>query len=104
MRAGQLKYSLVFEKPIEVISDTGFVKKEYKAFFKCRAYRKKQNLLSVSENAYEQFIGQIVVMQTRKYPQIEYGCRVQYAGSIWEIRMIEPVGNEMTLTLKKVDI
>lgn len=104
MRAGLLKYTLVFECPVEIKSATGAVIKEYREIFRCRAQRKKQTLLSVDENAYEQFIGHTTVMQVRKYPQIKYGCRVRYADCVWEIRMIEPVGNELTLTLKKIDV
>lgn len=104
MRAGLLKYTLVFEAPIEVKSSTGAINKEYEEIFRCRAQRKKQTLLSVEENAYEQFIGQTTVMQVRNYPQIKYGCRVRYADCVWEIKMIEPAGNELTLTLKKIDV
>lgn len=104
MRAGLLKYRLVFEIPVEVKSSTGAVSKEYKEVFRCRAQRKKQTLLSVEENAYEQFVGHTTVMQVRSYPQIKYGCRVRYADCIWEIKMIEPAANELTLTLKKIDV
>lgn len=105
MRAGALRDILIFEAPIEVRSPTGAASREYKEVFRCRAYRKKQTLLSAEEvNAYEQFVYQTTVMQVRKYPQIKYGCRVRYAGCIWEIKMIEPVLNELTLTLKKVDV
>ena len=103
MRAGQLKYILVFEAPLEVKPPTGAVSKEYEEVFRCRAQRKKQTLLSVDENAYEQFIGHTAVMQVRNYPQIKYGCRVRYADCVWEIKMIEPTGNELTLTIKKID-
>lgn len=104
MRAGLLKYTLVFEEPVKEKTETGFIRKDYREVFRCRAYRKKQTLLSVDESAYEQFIGQTTVMQVRKYPQIKYGCRVKYADSVWEIKMIEPDGNELTLTLKKIDV
>lgn len=105
MRAGTLKYILVFEDQVEVKSPTGFVSKEYKEVFRCRAYRKKQTLLSQEEeSAHEQFVFQTTVMQVRKYPQIKYGQRVRYADCVWEIKMIEPVRNELTLTLKKIDV
>lgn len=104
MRAGLLKYMLIFEEPVEEKSPTGSVRKEYKEVFRCRAWRKKQTLFNTDEeNAYERFISQTTVMQVRKYPQIKYGCRVRYAESVWEIMMIEPAGNELTLTLKKTD-
>lgn len=99
-----MKYTLVIEAPVEVKSPTGAVSKEYEEVFRCRAWRKKQTLLSMEENAYEQFIGHTAVMQVRNYPQIKYGCRVIYAGCTWEIKMIEPAGNELTLTLKKIDV
>ena len=63
MRAGLLKYTLVFEEPVEEKTETGFVRKDYREVFRCRAYRKKQTLLSVDESAYEQFIGQTTVME-----------------------------------------
>lgn len=105
MRAGLLKHILVFEEQVEVKSPTGFISKEYKEVFRCRACRKKQTLLSrEEENAHEQFVHQTTIMQVRKYPQIKYGCRVKYADCTWEIKMIEPAGNELTLTLKKIDV
>lgn len=105
MRAGLLKDTLVFEEQVEVKSSTGFISKEYKEIFRCRAYRKKQRLLAgQEENAHELFVHQTLVMQVRKYPQIRYGQRVRYADCIWEIKMIEPTGNELTLTLKKIDV
>lgn len=104
MRAGLLKYTLVFEAPVEIKSLSGAVSKGYKEVFRCRAQRKKQTLLSIEENAHEQFTGHTTVMQVRNYPQIKYGCRVRYADCIWEIKMIEPVANELTLTLKKINV
>lgn len=104
MRAGQLNYILVFEEQVEVKSSTGFTSGKFSEVFRCRAYRKKQSLLSAEEvSAHEQFVHQTMVMQVRKYPQIKYGQHVRYAGCIWDIKMIEPFGNELTLTLKKID-
>lgn len=42
-------------------------------------------------------------MLVRKYPQINYNCRVKWAECTWEIKMIEPHDNELTLTLKKLN-
>lgn len=104
MRAGLLKYTLVFKEPVETVSEFGSVEREYREVFRCRAYRKKQTLVSKEDIAYEQFVNQTIVMQTRKYPQIKYECRVEYAGCTWEIKMIEPNGNELTITMKKIDV
>ena len=104
MRAGELKYALVFESPVVVTSPTGAVTKFYKEAFRCRAGRKKQTLHATTENAYEETISQSVVMYTYAYPQIQYGCRVKYAGCYWEIRMLEPEANMVTITLKKMDV
>ena len=71
MRAGLLKYTLVFEAPVEIKSLSGAVSKGYKEVFRCRAQRKKQTLLSIEENAHEQFTGHTTVMQVRNYPQIK---------------------------------
>lgn len=84
--------------------EMGSVEKSYREVFRCRASRKKQTLFSKEDTAYEQFVNQTIVMQTRKYPQIKYGCRVEYAGCTWEIKMLEPNGNELTITMRKVDV
>lgn len=103
MRAGALKETLIFEALTKEKTPSGAVSKEYKEVFRCRAYRKKQSIIAGDENAKEQFIGQMTVMLVRKYPQIDYSCRVKWAGCVWEIKMIEPHDNELTLTLKKVN-
>lgn len=104
MRAGSLKEVLRFEELTKVKTPTGAISKEYKEVFKCKAYRKKQSILIGDENAKEEFIGQMVVMVVRKYPNINYNCRVKWAFATWEIKMIEPDGGTLTLTLKKVNI
>lgn len=104
MRAGSLKEVLRFEELTKVKTPTGAISKEYKEVFKCKAYRKKQSILIGDENAKEEFIGQMVVMVVRKYPNINYNCRVKWAFATWEIKMIEPDGGTLTLTLKKVNV
>lgn len=104
MRAGLLKETLIFEAPEEKETTWGNTSKEYNEVFRCRAYRKKQSIVTGDENAKEQFIGQMTVMLVRKYPQITYNCRVKWAQCTWEIKMIEPHDNELTLTLKKLNI
>lgn len=103
MRAGALKEILIFEALTKEKTPSGAVSKEYKEVFRCRAHRKKQSIVVGDENAKEQFIGQMTVMLVRKYPQIDYSCRVKWAGCTWEIKMIEPRDNELTLTLKKLN-
>lgn len=104
MRAGLLKEILVFEAPIGKKTQTGFVSKEYEEVFRCKAQRKKQSIIVGEENAKEIFIGQMAMFLVRRYPQINYSCRVRWAGCVWDIKMIEPNGKEFTLTLKKIDI
>ena len=104
MRAGSLKEVLRFEELTKVKTPTGAISKEYKEVFKCKAHRKKQSILIGDENAKEEFIGQMVVMVVRKYPNINYNCRVKWAFATWEIKMIEPDGGTLTLTLKKVNV
>ena len=104
MKAGTLKEILVFEAKNLQPTASGAVGKDYKEFFRCRAAKKNQSLVSGDEVAKEQFLGQMAVMVVRKYPQIDYGCRVRWAGFAWEMRLIEPKGNELTLTLKKIDV
>lgn len=103
IRAGSLKETLIFEKPTEKETPWGNVSKEYNEIFRCRAQRKKQSIITGDENAKEVFLGQMAVFLTRKYPQISYDCHVKWAGCTWEIKMLEPYGNELTLTLKKIN-
>ncbi len=103
IRAGLLKETLIFEALTKEKTSSGAVSKEYKEVFRCRAYRKKQSIITGDENAKEQFVGQMAVMLVRKYPQIDYSYHVKWAGCTWEIKMIEPRDNELTLTLKKLN-
>ena len=48
-------------------------------------------------------MGQMVTFVTRKYPKITYNCRVRWMDCLWEIKLIEPMKDEITLTLKKID-
>ncbi len=104
MRAGLMRDVLVFESPVEETTPSGFVRKEYKEVFRCRAYRKKQSIVSGDERAKEEFLGQMAVFQVRAYPKIDYQCRVRWANCVWEIKMIEQRPGELTLTLKKIDV
>lgn len=103
IRAGLLKETLIFEALTKEETPWGNVRKEYNEVFRCRAQRKKQSIITGDENAKEQFVGQMTVMLVRKYSQIDYSCHVKWAGCTWEIKMIEPSGNELTLTLKKIN-
>ncbi len=103
IRAGSLKDTLIFEALTKEETPWGDARKEYNEVFRCRAQRKKQSVLQGEDNAKEVFIGQMVVFLTRKYPQITYDCHVKWAECTWEIKMIEPRDNELTLTLKKIN-
>lgn len=104
MRAGLLKETLIIEALTAEETPSGFIRKEYKEVFRCRAQRKKQSIVQGDENAKEVFLGQMAIFLTRKYPQITYDCHVKWGGCTWEVKMIEPAGNELTLTLKKIDV
>lgn len=104
IRAGQLRDMLVFECPIREETQWGSETKEYYEVFRCRAQRKQQSLLRGDVSAKELFTEQMVAFRTRNYPKITYDCRVKWAGCVWSVNMIEPFGNELTLTLKKIDV
>lgn len=103
MRAGLMRDILVFQKKETVQTASGSMKDTYSEVFRCRAWRRKQSIVSGDEQAKEIFLGQMAVLRVRKYPEITYQCRVEWADCLWEIKMIEPDGNELTLTLKKID-
>ena len=103
MRAGLMTDMLSFESPSVQQNQTGEMEKTWTECFRCRAYRKKHAALSGDEQAREEFLSQTVVFQTWRYPKITYDCRVRWSDSLWEIRLIEPRGNELTLTLRRID-
>lgn len=98
-----MKDILIILAPVSTVSASGHKKETFSEVFRCRAYRKKQSMVAGDERAREVFLGQMVVFQTRRYKVITYQCRVKWAECLWEISMIEPRENEMTLTLKKID-
>lgn len=108
MRAGLLKYELVFKAPIETQSSTGAVKKEYKEVFRCRACRKKMSLIADRDgiSAMEQFIGHTLIFQVRNYPVIREDQHVLYNGNEYLLKMISPQisDNTLLLTIEKIDI
>lgn len=103
MKAGILRDILVFEGFTQVRNETFGITKTWSPCFRCRAYRKRQTSLSVDEQAREEFIGVTVQFTVRKYPQIRYGLRVRWSGQLWDIRMIDPGIDRLTLTLKRLD-
>lgn len=103
MRAGQLKECLVFESATVATDCTGAEVKTWTECFRCRAYRKKQQAMQGDEQAMEVFLGQTVVMLTWNYPEVDYAWRVRWAGWLWQIRLIERTGAEMTITLRRID-
>ena len=51
MRAGLLKETLIFEALTKEKTPSGAISKEYKEVFRCRAYRKKQSIITGDESA-----------------------------------------------------
>lgn len=103
MRSGLMRDWLVFEKPEKQRNETGELEATWTECFRCRAYRKKQAALSGDVQANEDFIGQTAVFLTWNYPVISYELRVRWDGRWWEIRLLEPRGTELTITLKRLD-
>lgn len=106
MRAGLLTEVLVFLEPTEKRGLSGAVSKEFKEVFRCRGDRRKMSLIADKDgvNAMEQFIGNTIVFQVRRYPIIKSSMRVEYLGSTYEIKMIDPQqDNTLLLTLNRIN-
>lgn len=107
MRTGLLREILIFKSPIETQSLSGFVKKEYKEVFRCRANRRKMSLIADKDgvSAMEQFIGHTLVFQVRNYPFIKENQHVIYNDNEYNLKMINPQirDNSLLLTLEKID-
>ena len=106
MRAGLLRETLVFKELEEITSPTGFVKKEYKEVFRCKAYRKKLSSIIDKDglNAGEEFIGNIAVFQIRYYPVINEDQRVEYQGRIYSITLLDRQrDNTYLITITKMN-
>ena len=103
MKAGLMRDVLVFEKAVEEQTPSGFLHKSYAEVLRCRAWKRRQSALQGEEQAKELFVGQTAKFTVRNYPEIDYGCRVRWAGLLWEIRLIETYKGELTLTLRRID-
>lgn len=106
MRAGMLREIIVLEEPKEVKTSSGFVRKEWKAVFTCKACKKKQAYQKSDDiNAMEEFIEQTVVFQTYRYPQISETQRIRWNGKLYRITLLDPqmADNSYLITCTKIN-
>ena len=105
MRAGLLRDIIDFLEPEETQGATGFVKKEYKSVYTCKAYRKKNSVILDDEmNASESFKETVMIFQVRYHPVIKENMHIRFNGSEYDIKLIDPqVDNTYLITCKKVN-
>lgn len=106
MRAGLLREILVFEEPEEEKTPSGFVKKNWKPVFTCKAYKKKQAAVKSDDiNAMEEFIENTVTFQTYRYPRITESQRIRWSGKLYRITLVDPQvsDNSYLITCTKIN-
>ncbi|WP_321331892.1 phage head closure protein [uncultured Bacteroides sp.] len=90
MRAGQLNEHIVFQELITTISETGAQRREYQDVLSIKAKRKKiTTAIGDGEEAKEAFIGNTVIFQCRKYPEINEDMRIRWQGRTYGITLLD---------------
>lgn len=86
MRAGLLTETISIHELQKTTSETGAEKRGYVETHKIKAYRKKLSA-SVGNgiNASEEFIGNILVFQVRKYKLLNENIRIKYKDHFYKV-------------------
>lgn len=105
MRAGLLKDKVVFQKLVEIRTETGAVEKSYVDDVITRAWRKKLSAnVGSGMDAYEEYIANTLILQVRKNNKITELHRVSYKGKLYKIVVIdEQSDNTYLITMRKIN-
>lgn len=91
MRAGLLRDIVIFKEPVEVRTDTGSVRTEYRQVLKCRAY--KRRFFNVTDkdkvDALKEFFGHFGVIQVRYHPKIKEDQILEFRGVDYKIILLD---------------
>lgn len=90
MRAGLLRETIHIHTPQVVINETGEKFRDYVESYKIKAFRKKLSA-SVGKgiNASEEFIGNTLVFQTRKYSFLNEDIRIKYHDKFYKVILLD---------------
>ena len=90
MRAGLLRETIHIYTPQVVINETGEKFSDYIESYKIKAFRKKLST-SVGKgiNASEEFIGNTLVFQTRKYSFLNEDVRIRYHDKFYKVILLD---------------
>lgn len=105
MRAALLTEIIHIHKLQKTTSDSGAVTKEYIETHKIKANRKKLSA-SVGDgvNANEEFIGNTLVFQTRKYSFLNEDMRIKYGNHFYKILLLDiQSDNTCFITCSKIN-
>ncbi len=105
MRAALLTETIHIHELQKSTSETGEEIKVYNETHKIKAYRKKLSA-SVGNgiNASEEFIGNTLVFQTRKYSFINEDVRIKYRNNFYKVILIDLQNdNSYLITCSKVN-
>ncbi len=91
MRAGLLRDIVIFKEPIEVRTDTGGVRTEYRQVLKCRAYKKRFSNATDKDkvDALKEFFGHFGVIQVRYHPLIKEDQILEFRGVDYKIILLD---------------
>lgn len=105
MRAGLLTETIHILELQTTTSTSGAVKKEYVETHKIKANRRKLTAsMGTGVNASEEFIGNTLVFQVRKYSFLTENIRIKYVHNIYKVILLDPQSdNSYLITVSKIN-
>lgn len=91
MRAGLLRDIVIFKEPVEVRTDTGGVRTEYRQVLKCRAYKRRFSNVTNKDkvDALKEFFGHFGIIQVRYHPKIKEDQILEFRGVDYKIILLD---------------
>lgn len=105
MRAGLLTETIYIHRLEKTTTDSGAEKRAYIETHKIKAYRKKLSAsVGNGMNADEEFIGNTLVFQTRRYSFLNEDMHIKYGNHFYKIILIDKqIDNSYLITCSKVN-
>lgn len=105
LRAGLLTEKIHIYKEKKVESSSGFMEPEYEKTHTIKAAKKKLSaVVGSGVNASEEFIGNTLIFQTRRYSFLNENIRIKYGDNLYKVILIDPQNdNSFLITISKIN-